>query len=921
MISDILRQAKFPGPVLVLDFEAYFDKKYSMAKRDTTTIDFVTDERFEFTGLGLRVLNHPLQRLGSVFVDGLRVPKTIDKLKKAFGRGFHNCTVVGANLFFDALILQHHFNIVPPYLIDIQSLSRYYDSKMKHSVAAQAKMHGLKSKGDTNRFKGLHTNDMTEQDRRDLKEYCLGDVDIEADLFNIYLPMIDNPEIELWLMSHTLRLYLNPILEMDYELAGSIKGDMQKLLAEKMGKIKKSDGSSMEVGDFRKPRIFVPVLQNLLPTGEDVPMKTNKNGKPIPAMAKTDPELEDLKNHESKAVREFAEAKVAAQSWPNHIKRIDNLVLSAKRSKDLVRIPLKYCGSHTARWSGSEAVNVQNLGGKGRGPGMNALIGKVRHCLRAPFGKRLVIVDAAQIEARALAWIAGQDDLVQGFANNGDVYSEFASTLFGVPVWKNSGDKEIDVMRGFGKDGILGCVAEGTPILTANGWTPIEKITNEWGLWDGHEWNLCDGVVNRGIKQCIKVGGIWLTPEHEILTGGGWTTAAELSTRNLNQGWFTESLQWFRSQRVPVGGSSPSNVVAPVVEYLLRQGTIWSPENQYAVMSVLKEHPAKLRVIARLWMSLLNHDCLAGFLVLLADAILNRITDMVEEVLEYGPSGSRIESLFLNTWQRCRATMIQTLRSTGLTTTPGIDRAISDLLRESSKLETRNATCYDILNAGPKNRFVAGDLIVSNCGYGMGKNTFYDRCYSNTDLRPMFDSGKYDLRFIEKLINTYRKKYSKIPEFWNAIEKCFRWPIKHPHQPTTYSRYGRELLRFSMNGSTLEMTLPSGRRMFYRHAMVTSDGSIKYQAGIKWHHLWGGAITENLIQALCRDLLAGWIRECEGEWLKVVHHCHDEIVTIASETKAEEVFGTMMEIMSNGPEWAKGFPFAAEGEISEYYKK
>ena len=48
----------------------------------------------------------------------------------------------------------------------------------------------------------------------------------------------------------------------------------------------------------------------------------------------------------------------------------------------------------------------------------------------------LGIIDLAQIEARILAWIAGQDDLLKGFADGDDIYSEFATTLFGVPVHK-----------------------------------------------------------------------------------------------------------------------------------------------------------------------------------------------------------------------------------------------------------------------------------------------------------------------------------------------------------------------------------------------------------------------------------------------------------------------------------------------------
>jgi DNA polymerase len=74
----------------------------------------------------------------------------------------------------------------------------------------------------------------------------------------------------------------------------------------------------------------------------------------------------------------------------------------------------------------------------------------------------MALVDAAQIEARVGAWMAGCQKLVTGFAQNRDIYSEFATTLFGCEVRKpsSSDSKErafdLTIKRGFGKDAILG---------------------------------------------------------------------------------------------------------------------------------------------------------------------------------------------------------------------------------------------------------------------------------------------------------------------------------------------------------------------------------------------------------------------------------------------------------------------------------
>jgi DNA polymerase len=102
---------------------------------------------------------------------------------------------------------------------------------------------------------------------------------------------------------------------------------------------------------------------------------------------------------------------------------------------------LSYYAAHTGRFGGADKVNLQNLP---RG-------GKLRAAITAPPGHTLVVGDSAQIEARKLAWLAMQADLVAAFANGEDIYSLFASDVFGVQVTK--ADKE---HRFVGKTSILG---------------------------------------------------------------------------------------------------------------------------------------------------------------------------------------------------------------------------------------------------------------------------------------------------------------------------------------------------------------------------------------------------------------------------------------------------------------------------------
>ena len=102
----------------------------------------------------------------------------------------------------------------------------------------------------------------------------------------------------------------------------------------------------------------------------------------------------------------------------------------------------------------------------------------------------------------------------------------------------------------------------------------------------------------------------------------------------------------------------------------------------------------------------------------------------------------------------------------------------------------------------------------------------------------------------------------------------------------------------------------------YRHARIDSKGTICWH----WGKLWGGSITENIIQAIARDLLGYWILEFEKNHFQVVHHSHDEIITLVRDNDMVAL-PEQIKLMSRGPAWAEGLPLGAEGELSKVYKK
>lgn len=74
----------------------------------------------------------------------------------------------------------------------------------------------------------------------------------------------------------------------------------------------------------------------------------------------------------------------------------------------------------------------------------------------------------------------------------------------------------------FGGKLVENCLAGSTLVVTSAGLVPIKNITIDMRIWDGEEWVSHEGIIDQGEKNVIEVGGVTMTPEHKILTEGGW---------------------------------------------------------------------------------------------------------------------------------------------------------------------------------------------------------------------------------------------------------------------------------------------------------------------------------------------------------------------------------------------------------------
>ncbi len=114
--KDVLAKVGWPTEILTLDFEAYWDQEYSLAKQKWSTIEYVASDQFEATGLSIRF------RDCTIFIDPDHIQIRLDQLKELLGDNLENAVVVIQNAFFDASVLERHYNLRPKYILDTKQI-------------------------------------------------------------------------------------------------------------------------------------------------------------------------------------------------------------------------------------------------------------------------------------------------------------------------------------------------------------------------------------------------------------------------------------------------------------------------------------------------------------------------------------------------------------------------------------------------------------------------------------------------------------------------------------------------------------------------------------------------------------------------------------------------------------------------------
>lgn len=184
---------------------------------------------------------------------------------------------------------------------------------------------------------------------------------------------------------------------------------------------------------------------------------------------------------------------------------------------------------------------------------------------------------------------------------------------------------------------------------------------------------------------------------------------------------------------------------------------------------------------------------------------------------------------------------------------------------------------------------------------------------------------------MQDIVTAWRAENKNIAAFWKAVNNAAIAAIEIPNNVITLKPFRN--LEFLFDGNSLTIKLPSGRKLFYNSAALTTNRfgstSVKYkgmdQITKKWWWIesYGGKFVENIVQATARDILVDSMQRLKSWGYKTVMHVHDEVVIELPQAgyATDKELENICKIMGEDIPWAEGLPNGADGYLTDYYKK
>lgn len=590
----------------------------------------------------------------------------------------------------------------------------------------------------------------------------------------------------------------------------------------------------------------------------------------------------------------------------------------------------------------------------------------VRPLLVGPF----TVSDYSAIEARLTAWAAGEDSVLESFRKGEDIYVATAERMGGAKAG-------FDRQRG--KSATLGCIAEGSLVLTDRGLTPIENVGVADKVWDGVEFVRHEGVVYKGQKEVMHYDGLTATPDHKVwasFEGEPRTVrldyAASCGARLIRTGSSGAPVRLGEDHQ-PGGALHPEGLAhaddvdrvhrmrttavvesgklalgslegLPVVQQSTRTPEIPGSDSHRGQTALHESTRSKLEALRskrdhlRLPFGYRSGALGSGEL---RGATSEARTGSCGQRQGVCPGEPSLGNTCAEYGQQADydsgrvPTRGLALRGGGSEeeVSPGVlprgdHRARTSCSKGEAQELARNRTTvavYDILNAGPRHRFTVSDVLVHNCGFGGGAGALLN--LGGAKIYPKGTPDDVIWEGLTSLVETWRVAHPHIVSWWKQVHTAFdkggpasrRIPVDV--EIVGNDRYvwlpsGRALVYHNCRREYVQPKDRNGKPLPYRRRAWVCDAVVGN--GTQRRIVGGPTQVENIIQAIGRDLLTHALVNVERAGFRTVTHVHDEIVT---ETTGGLTVERLSSLMCDLPDWAEGLPVEAAGYTTQRYRK
>lgn len=182
------------------------------------------------------------------------------------------------------------------------------------------------------------------------------------------------------------------------------------------------------------------------------------------------------------------------------------------------------------------------------------------------------------------------------------------------------------------------------------------------------------------------------------------------------------------------------------------------------------------------------------------------------------------------------------------------------------------------------------------------------------------------------LVRKWRMANPAIVDMWHEIDEASKEAVRYQRPVSCTCRN----IIFDCDGEFMTVQLPSGRKLYYYGPRfkdkkigksVAPTRVLCYEGVVQETKQWGeidtygGKLTENIVQAIARDLLGSSMLQLEAAGYHPVCHIHDECLVEVPEENAQMYYEEMARIMGTPPEWASDLPLRADGYTTPFYLK